>query len=104
MLKPRGTFICISYGGPERRLTQLQHLDFDWEVRIEKVVKMRQAPGDGDTVTEELAEPEYQMIYICVKKGSDPYTEEPEHSEHHTTGEGEVQEEASQQGWEEEQE
>lgn len=75
VLKPRGTFICISYGGGERRLTHLKHLDFDWEIRIEKVVKMRQAPGDGDTVTEELAEPEYQFIYICVKRGSDPLVE-----------------------------
>ena len=36
---------------------------------------MRQAPGDGETQTEELAEPDYQYIYICVKKGSDPYVE-----------------------------
>ena len=75
MLKPKGVFISVSYGGKERRLTQLQHIDFDWEIRLEKIVKMRQTPGDAETVTEELAEPEYQTIYICVKRGSDPLVE-----------------------------
>ena len=53
----------------------MQHVDFDWEIRKERIVKMRQTAGDGDTITEELAEPEYQTIYICVKRGSDPLTE-----------------------------
>jgi EEF1A lysine methyltransferase 4 len=72
VLKPKGVYIFISYGGPERRLVHLQKKeDFDWEIRMEKIIKMRQAPGDGDTQTEELAEPDYQYIYFCVKRGSD---------------------------------
>ena len=53
---------------------------------------MRQAPGDGDTQTEELAEPDYQYIYICVKRGSDPYIEtEDEPLEGEVTGDDELE-------------
>lgn len=76
VLKPNGVFVFISYGNPERRLIHLQkYEDFDWEIRVEKIIKMRQAPGDGETQTEELAEPDYQYIYICVKRGTDPFIE-----------------------------
>lgn len=72
VLKPRGTLIVISYGSPDRRLIHFQKRDdFDWEIRVEKILKMRQAPGDGETQTEEMAEPDYQYIYFCVKRGSD---------------------------------
>lgn len=49
----------------------LENESFDWDITTEKIVKMRQNPGDGDTVTEEMAEPEYQTIFICSKKGTD---------------------------------
>jgi EEF1A lysine methyltransferase 4 len=60
ILKPRGVYIFISYGNPDRRLIHLQKQeDFDWEIRVEKIIKMRQPAGDGETQTEELAEPDY---------------------------------------------
>lgn len=66
VLKPKGTFISISHGLPEKRLTLLKHKDFNWEVRIEKAIKVRQVntdqENDGDG-----PEPEYHYIYICVK-------------------------------------
>ena len=42
MLKPNGVYIFVSFGGPERRLVHLQDEElFDWEIRTERVIKMR---------------------------------------------------------------
>jgi len=76
VLKPKGVFIAISGGAPDRRTTQLKHLDFDWEIRTETIVKLRQPGGDAETVTDDLAEPENHTIYICVKRGTDPFIED----------------------------
>lgn len=66
VLKARGVLIVISYGLPDKRLQHFRHPDFKWEVRVEKVIKLRQVTteeneGDGGP------EPEYHYIYICAK-------------------------------------
>lgn len=66
VLKPKGTLVVISYGLPEKRLKHFRHPDFKWEVRVEKVIKLRQATTEEHEV-DGGPEPEYHYIYICVK-------------------------------------
>jgi hypothetical protein len=79
VLKPKGTLISISYGLPEKRLLHFQNPEFNWEVRTEKVIKLRQVTTE-ENEADGGPEPEYHYIYICVKKDAEPptiVTEEP---------------------------
>ncbi len=67
VLKPRGTLICISFGLPEKRIMHFKHPDFNWDLRIEKAIKLRQVATDQDNDADGGPEPEYHYIYICVK-------------------------------------
>lgn len=66
VLKPKGTLIVVSYGLPAKRLPHLKHPDFNWEVRIEKAIKLRQVTSE-EVEAEGGPEPEYHYIYICAK-------------------------------------
>lgn len=66
VLKPKGTLIVISYGLPDKRLKHFRHPNFKWEVRVDKVIKLRQASTEEHEV-DGGPEPEYHYIYTCVK-------------------------------------
>ena len=67
VLKPRGTFISISHGDESRRLLPFQNIDFDWEIRVDKVMKLRQVNSEEDEDSQRMADPEVHYIYTCVK-------------------------------------
>lgn len=56
----------ISYGLPEKRLKHFRNPNFKWEVRVDKVIKLRQVTTEEHEV-DGGPEPEYHYIYICVK-------------------------------------
>ena len=66
-MKPKGAFISISHGDESRRLLALQNPDFDWDIRVNKVVKLRQVNSEEDETEEKVADPEVHYIYTCVK-------------------------------------
>jgi ubiquinone/menaquinone biosynthesis C-methylase UbiE len=67
VLKPKGILVCISFGLPEKRIMHFKHPDFNWELRIDKAIKLRQVATDQDNDADGGPEPEYHYIYICVK-------------------------------------
>jgi ubiquinone/menaquinone biosynthesis C-methylase UbiE len=69
VLKPKGIAAIISYGLPEKRLMSFQHPDFNWQVRIEKVMKLRQINIEEEKDGDAGPEPEYHYIYVLVKVG-----------------------------------
>lgn len=71
VLKPQGVFVSISFGLPDKRLPHLQHPDFNWEVRVEKTLKLRQVTADTENEAE-IPEPEYHYLYICQKRDEEP--------------------------------
>lgn len=67
VLKPKGMAVIISYGLPEKRLPLFQHPNFNWQVRVEKVMKLRQINIEEEKDGDDGPEPEYHYIYVLVK-------------------------------------
>ena len=79
VLKPGGTYFCVSYGVPEYRLHYLSWTEYGWTIVTEKVKKPlfenmsvepeRNAAGreEGTTQEKNLT---YHYVYLCKKNES----------------------------------
>ena len=67
VLKPSGTFMIISYGVPDNRLSYLENEDYGWTVTVHTVAK----PTVSATAVPDTKDANsVHYIYVCVKGGS----------------------------------
>ena len=66
VLKPNGTFMIISYGVPDNRLSYLENEDYGWTVTVHTVAK----PTVSATAVPDARTRPVHYIYVCVKGGS----------------------------------
>ena len=67
VLKPNGTFMIISYGVPDNRLSYLENEDYGWTVTVHTVAK----PTVSATAVPDTKDANsVHYIYVCVKGGS----------------------------------
>eukprot|EP00937_MAST-01D_sp_MAST-1D-sp2_P000458 g458.t1 len=67
VLKPTGTFMIISYGVPDNRLSYLENEDYGWTVTVHTVAK----PTVSATAVPDTKDANsVHYIYVCVKGGS----------------------------------
>lgn len=66
VLKPSGTFMVISYGVPDNRLSYLENEDYGWSVTVHTVAK----PTVSATAVPDTKDANsVHYIFVCVKGG-----------------------------------
>ena len=64
VLKPQGTFICVSYGVPEYRLPYFENSDSRWAIEIQKIKKPMVEEGGSAAQNQDELEEQYHHIYV----------------------------------------
>jgi ubiquinone/menaquinone biosynthesis C-methylase UbiE len=66
VLKPSGTFVVVSYGVPDNRLSYLENEDYGWSVTVHTVAK----PTVSATAVPDTKDANsVHYIFVCVKGG-----------------------------------
>jgi len=68
VLKPQGYFICVSYAGPDMRMSYLTTEDLDWDVEVREIPKPKLL--DSQTTVDD-----FHYIYVCKKRGEPVVTD-----------------------------
>ena len=67
VLKPGGVYLCVSYGMPEFRSAFLAQAEFDWSLKIEKLLKPTVDGSEEKTDAGKADGMSYHYVYICTK-------------------------------------
>jgi len=65
VLKPDGTYICVSYGTPEARLTYLENDAYGWNVVVHTVAKPMVSAAAAAAEASDATAVHY--VYVCTK-------------------------------------
>lgn len=62
VLRPQGYYICVSYAGPDMRMSYFTTENLDWDVEVREILKPR-------LLDNQAAVDDFHYIYICKKRG-----------------------------------